>query len=163
MAPKWFTTLFDEGDEAARERTFGEECSAAFHMSLTHRLIAFVACVVTGFVISAGSILVLLHPVKFGVLYTLGNLLSIGSSMFLRGPTKHCATMFAAKRRTATCLLLTVAVSTLVVAVWKGSSMLWLVIVLVCVQFLALAWYTLSYIPYARNAVKAAAAGVLRV
>jgi hypothetical protein len=162
MAPRWFENLFDD-EESTRERTFGDECASAFHVSLANRLVAFVACVVTGFVISAGSLLVLFHPVKFAVLYTLGNMLSIGSSMFLRGPSKHCSTMFAEKRRMATGILLACMAATLTVALWKGSAMLWLVIVLVCVQCLALAWYTLSYIPYARTAVKSAVASVVKV
>jgi len=62
--------------------------------------------------------------------------------------------MFAETRRVATAVYLTLIVVTLSVGVaYEGDGKLALVLICVFAQFLALCWYTLSYIPFARTMV----------
>ena len=91
-------------------------------------------------------------PSTFGVLYTLGNLLSLLSTGFLVGPMRQVRNMFHRKRITATFLYLGALAATLGVAFGTGSTIGTLVMVLL--QFLALIWYTISYVPFAREMVK---------
>jgi hypothetical protein len=65
--------------------------------------------------------------------------------------------MFAETRRTATCVYLILIIVTLSIAFGYddggSGSKGWLVIFCVILQFLSLCWYTLSYIPFARQMV----------
>lgn len=115
----------------------------------------------------------ILKPVTFGVLYTLGNIISLASTGFLVGPMKQVKQMFAEKRIIATIVFLSALVLTLVVAIWVsavcqlrslfvlhslspqgGKKFIPLIIVLIVFQFFALVWYSASYIPFARSAIK---------
>jgi len=119
------------------------------------------------------------NPVPFALKYTLGNILSLGASSFLVGPARQCRTMFAKERRAASlAYLLTLAGSllsllrsptcsppppslaslhsttsslglgTLLSIFWLRLAILALLFILL--QFAALTWYMLSYIPYGR-------------
>ncbi|VDN34954.1 unnamed protein product [Dibothriocephalus latus] len=72
----------------------------------------------------------------FAIFYTFGNLCSLASSFFLMGPVQQCKRMFAETRIIAACLVL-----------W-GKPVLCLLFSVF--QFLALTWYSISYIPLAR-------------
>ncbi|KAI8791953.1 vesicle transport protein SFT2B, partial [Biomphalaria glabrata] len=88
----------------------------------------------------------------FAVLYTLGNLLSLSSTCFLMGPVNQIKKMFAGTRVIATILVFVMIALTLVCAFAVKNKPLTLVC---CVlQFLALLWYSISYIPFARDAIK---------
>lgn len=91
--------------------------------------------------------------VIFAVLYTFGNVLALASTCFLMGPLNQLKKMFAKTRVIATILVLVMFVLTLVCAfALKNGAPL---AILCCVlQFFALTWYSLSYIPYARDAAK---------
>lgn len=80
--------------------------------------------------------------------------------MFLFGPWRQMKNMFAGKRIIATLVYLITLIATLVVAIVVKSVPL--VIVMIIIQFIALVWYTLSYIPYARNLVCNAITGCFR-
>ena len=88
---------------------------------------------------------------QFGVLYTLGNIVALFSTAFLFGPVRQLKNMFHSKRAIATIIYLATLIGTLVVAIMTGSIIA--VLCMIIVQFLALVWYTLSYIPYARDLV----------
>ncbi|XP_020830291.1 vesicle transport protein SFT2B isoform X3 [Phascolarctos cinereus] len=90
--------------------------------------------------------------VLFAAFYTLGNIASLGSTIFLMGPMKQLKRMFEPTRLIATIVMLLCLVLTLCSAFWwhnKGLALLFCIL-----QSLALTWYSLSYIPYAREAVK---------
>jgi len=87
----------------------------------------------------------------FAVLYTLGNLMAVGSTLFLMGPMKQISNMFAKTRAVATIVMLSALVLTLCSAFWWKKNVLALLFVII--QFLAMTWYSISYIPYARDAV----------
>eukprot|EP00887_Chlorella_sp_A99_P001241 scaffold14.g1241.t1 len=112
----------------------------------TTRMLGFAVCVGMGLLFSFLSPMFIFRPTKFAVLYTLGNVLSIFSTMFLVGPFKQIQNMFDPKRAIATVVYLLTMVLTLVAAL-KFHSVI-LCVLLIAVQFCALIWYILSYIPY---------------
>ncbi|XP_074436358.1 vesicle transport protein SFT2A isoform X2 [Larus michahellis] len=70
---------------------------------------------------------------------------------FLMGPLKQLKAMFEPKRLVATVVMLLFLVLTLCAVFWwnkKGLAVLFCIL-----QFLAMTWYSLSYIPFARDAV----------
>ncbi len=90
-----------------------------------------------------------LDVVLFAVFYTLGNLCAIGSSLFLSGPLRQIKSMCQPVRLLCTLAYFLFMGLTLFAALYLQSGALTLVFVL-C-QMCALLWYTLSYIPYARE------------
>ncbi|KAK2531452.1 hypothetical protein Q9233_005704 [Columba guinea] len=111
-------------------------------LSFGTRVRWFAICFVAGIVCSILGTALLWLPkgVKlFAVFYTLGNIAALASTCFLMGPVKQLKTMFEPKRLIAT-----------VVMLWnkKGLAVLFCIL-----QFLAMTWYSLSYIPFARDAV----------
>ncbi|XP_042581098.1 vesicle transport protein SFT2A-like [Cyprinus carpio] len=89
--------------------------------------------------------------ILFIVFYTLGNICSLVSTMFLMGPVKQQKRMCDKTRAFATVVMLTCLVLTLCAAFWWKIFALTLLFVIL--QVLAFAWYSLSYIPFARDAV----------
>ncbi|XP_011877274.1 PREDICTED: vesicle transport protein SFT2B isoform X6 [Vollenhovia emeryi] len=88
----------------------------------------------------------------FAVFYTLGNIISLASTCFLMGPLNQLKKMFAATRLIATILVLVSIALTLFAALHLHNPGLALLFIII--QSLAMTWYSLSYIPYARDAVK---------
>uniref|UniRef100_K7F5N3 Vesicle transport protein n=1 Tax=Pelodiscus sinensis TaxID=13735 RepID=K7F5N3_PELSI len=80
----------------------------------------------------------------FAVFYTIGNISALVSTCFLMGPVKQLKKMFEPTRLIATIVML------VFLLFWgkKGLALLFCIL-----QFLAMTWYSLSYIPYARDAV----------
>lgn len=78
------------------------------------------------------------------------------------GPKRQCQSMFKADRIAATLVYLVTLVATFVVAVFvpsfKGQA--FVVLALLCVQFLALIWYCASYIPGGRMMLKSLVCGM---
>lgn len=122
-------------------------------LSWSTRIKGFIVCFALGILCSLLGTLLLWVSRKglFAVFYTLGNITSIGSTMFLMGPLKQLKRMFEPTRLIATILVLLFFVLTLCSAfLWnKGLALIFCIL-----QSLALTWYSLSYIPYARDAVK---------
>ncbi|XP_053353764.1 SFT2 domain containing 2b [Clarias gariepinus] len=118
------------------------------------RVKAFIACFVLGVVCSILGSCLLWVPkglILFAVFYTFGNIASLLSTMFLMGPLKQLKRMCDKTRALATAIMITCLVLTLCSAFWwqnKGLTVLFCIL-----QFLALTWYSLSYIPFARDAV----------
>jgi len=97
----------------------------------------------------AFSAILLGRPEKFAVPYTLGNILSIGSTAFLIGPAKQLQNMTNPQRLGATIIYVIAMLLTLIVAFKRISAILCLVLIIV--QMGALVWYCASYIPFARQ------------
>ncbi|XP_037247207.1 vesicle transport protein SFT2A-like isoform X3 [Falco biarmicus] len=99
-----------------------------------------------------GASLWFLKGIKLcAVFYTLGNIAALASTCFLMGPVKQLKAMFEPKRLIATILVLLFLVLTLCAVFWwnkKGLALLFCIL-----QMLAMTWYSLSYIPFARDAV----------
>lgn len=95
----------------------------------------------------------------FGILYTLGNVVAICSTLFLMGPMNQLQRMFSETRWIASTVMLSFLLLTLMSAFWwhkKGLTILFCIF-----QFLAMTWYSISYIPFARDAVKKFFDGIL--
>ncbi|XP_051854968.1 vesicle transport protein SFT2B isoform X1 [Antechinus flavipes] len=120
------------------------------------RIKGFAACFAIGIVFSLMGTFLLWVPGKglvlFAAFYTLGNIASLGSTIFLMGPMKQLKRMFEPTRLIATIVMLLCLALTLCSVFWwhkKGLALIFCIL-----QSLALTWYSLSYIPFARDAVK---------
>ncbi|XP_049737272.1 vesicle transport protein SFT2B [Elephas maximus indicus] len=120
------------------------------------RIKGFIACFAVGILCSLLGTLLLWVPKKglvlFIVFYTFGNIASLGSTIFLMGPMKQLKRMFEPTRLIATVVMLLCLVLTLCSAFWwrnKGLALIFCIL-----QSLAMTWYSLSFIPFARDAVK---------
>ncbi|KAG5883577.1 hypothetical protein JTB14_016717 [Gonioctena quinquepunctata] len=123
-------------------------------LSWSTRIKCFLACFVVGILLSVlGSLALVFHRgmTLFAVFYTLGNLVSILSTCFLMGPFNQIKRMFAPTRCIATIVVIVSFTLTLISAIvlHKGG----LAFLFIIIQSLAMTWYSLSYIPYARDAV----------
>ncbi|KAM4771445.1 vesicle transport protein SFT2A [Rhinophrynus dorsalis] len=115
----------------------------------------FAICFACGIACSILASILLFFPpagVKlFAVFYTLGNIAALASTCFLMGPMKQLKKMFEPTRLIATIVMLVCLICTLCAVFWwqkKGLAILFCIL-----QFLALTWYSLSYIPFARDAI----------
>ncbi|TRZ18866.1 hypothetical protein HGM15179_008290 [Zosterops borbonicus] len=125
----------------------------ATSLSWGTRVKGFVACFAIGCLCSILGSCLLWIPKKglvlFAVFYTLGNIASLGSTMFLMGPMKQLKRMFEPTRLIATIVMLLCLILTLCSAFWWRKAGLAL---LFCIlQFFAMAWYSISFIPYASS------------
>ncbi|GAB6025317.1 hypothetical protein CHUAL_010732 [Chamberlinius hualienensis] len=142
------------GNDGDEERGIVQQIGDSTSLSWETRIKGFIACFVIGFLFSIlGSISVFFgNFIMFGVLYTVGSVTAIASTCFLMGPVNQVKKMFASTRLIATIIMLISLIMTLVAAfAWQIGG---LVLIFVIIQFLAMTWYSLSYIPFARDAIK---------
>jgi len=128
-------------------------------LSYQTRLYGFLFCFMVGTFLSISSSffvgMIVLNPAKFAVPYTLGNLLSLGSSMFFVGPKRFFRTMFGDDRRIATSIYLVSLGLTLFSALYLHAALL--TFLLIVVQFGSYLWLMASYIPYGRTMLRGTA------
>eukprot|EP00123_Amoebidium_parasiticum_P021298 comp65165_c0_seq1/m.47976 comp65165_c0_seq1/g.47976 ORF comp65165_c0_seq1/g.47976 comp65165_c0_seq1/m.47976 type:complete len:185 (-) comp65165_c0_seq1:343-897(-) len=122
-------------------------------LSKTQRMYGFGICFAVGLFVSVLSTVSLMfgNVKSFAVLYSLGNMLSFGSTFFLVGPAAHLKTMCVKDRAVASGVAIASIVMTLVAALWLRVGILALLFVLI--QMGAMFWYGLSFIPYGRHMV----------
>eukprot|EP00735_Rhodelphis_limneticus_P015508 TRINITY_DN9789_c0_g1::TRINITY_DN9789_c0_g1_i1::g.4878::m.4878 TRINITY_DN9789_c0_g1::TRINITY_DN9789_c0_g1_i1::g.4878 ORF type:complete len:170 (+),score=35.16,sp/Q8VD57/SFT2B_MOUSE/41.14/2e-28,Got1/PF04178.7/4.1e-24,Bax1-I/PF01027.15/0.025,ABC2_membrane_5/PF13346.1/0.19,DUF4133/PF13571.1/2.5e+03,DUF4133/PF13571.1/0.071,PGG/PF13962.1/0.21,PGG/PF13962.1/1.2e+02,PGG/PF13962.1/9.8e+02,DUF2207/PF09972.4/77 TRINITY_DN9789_c0_g1_i1:119-628(+) len=140
-----------------------EELDDMVSLSKKQRVYGFVGCMALGFIFSCIGTIFLIqlitgNPIPFAFCYTIGNLLSLGSSFFLVGPFKQVQRMVEKTRILATFVYFFAMGLTLYLAIKQplpttGANAI-VIILLIIVQAMAMFWYTLSYIPYARQCVK---------
>eukprot|EP00040_Diaphanoeca_grandis_P029354 m.171741 g.171741 ORF g.171741 m.171741 type:complete len:188 (+) comp31660_c0_seq2:223-786(+) len=162
------------GDEEAVERLEAEDESllggikdevnqacGLCKLTRKQRLYGFFWSLVLGFVMSGLGILLLgLHNILgFAITYSVGTIISISSSMFLFGPWYQIKRMFKETRIFAVLIMLVAIGMTLYVALALRSVPL--AILCVAIQFIAVIWYGLSFIPYARKIVTSCLKGAL--
>ena len=123
-------------------------------LSYTERLTGFAICFVFGFLLSFLSWFAFFRHrfVQYGVITTLGNVCTICSSFFLAGPMKQIKNMVDPNRLIATVIYFFTMILTLVVAFTLKNGLL--VIICSIIQYVAMTWYSLSYIPFARQVIK---------
>ncbi|XP_059923675.1 SFT2 domain containing 2a [Gadus macrocephalus] len=144
------------GEEGrTQDRTILQAANEASTLGWGTRVKGFVGCFVIGCVCTLLGVCVLFIPkigiTLFIVFYSLGNVCSLCSTMFLMGPVKQLKRMCDKTRALATTIMLTCLVLTLCAAFWWKNFGLAL---LFCIlQLLAFAWYGLSYIPFIRDAM----------
>ena len=147
------------------EPSFSDEVGALCpKLTYTQRLYGFVCCFVLGFLLSLFSFVNFVEllqgdPVPFVVMYTLGNILALASSMFLCGPKGQWKNMSKEGRRVTSIVYVLSLLVTLVVCFLTFPDdlrALQALIIIVCLvlQFGAMVWYSLSYIPYGRATAK---------
>ena len=150
----------EDQDNVDEERGFVDQALDASTLSWSTRIKGFAACFILGCIISVlGTICLSLSLSSFAILYTLGNIVALSSTLFLMGPMNQLQRMFAPTRLIATLLMLTFVALTLCSALWwhkKGLAIIFCIL-----QFCAMTWYSLSYIPYARDAIKKCMDGVV--
>ncbi|KAM7266888.1 hypothetical protein ACFE04_009054 [Oxalis oulophora] len=139
----------DDGDR--EDNLLEQDSDAIFNLSTTQRMYAFGGCLLGGFLLMFLSLIVVFKPIKFAVLFVIGNLLAIGSTAFLIGPMQQLRMMFDATRIIATCVYFAFVVLALISALVIHSKVL--TIVFIILEICALIWYSLSYIPFARRIV----------
>lgn len=144
--------------EREDERGIVDELWESSSFSWSTRIKGFIGCFILGIILSImGTCFLWLPGVGlslFAVFYTFGNLVSLGSTFFLMGPVKQIKKMFAETRWIAAIVMILFFALTLMAALWWHRTL----VALICCacQSLAMTWYAISYIPYARNAVKGA-------
>ncbi|KAJ9466148.1 putative vesicle transport protein SFT2B-like [Diplonema papillatum] len=129
-----------------------EESTSWFpSLSWQDRVYGFFLCVGLGFLCSmlAWASFYLGHIVRYSILLSIGNLVSLLSTGFLVGFQKQAQTMFHEKRRVTSSVYLLSMIGTIVVAVLTHKVLL--AVLLCIIQYCALIWYGLSYIPYGRD------------
>ena len=117
------------------------------------RLKGFGITFVLGLLVSVSASLNWGNPRRFAALYTVGNLVSMCGGLFLWGPMRQVKAMFDETRWMSTVAYMLTIVGTLFAALYLEN--LFLTLFFMAAQFLALAWYCLSFIPGARTAVTA--------
>ena len=123
-------------------------------LDLKTRIIGFVISFIVGIFMMISSVsqlftLALGGQKWFAVWYTLGNCVCLSSSFFLMGPKKQCEYMMKPQRKLTTMILFISMISCLIMA-FTGISKI-IILIAIIVQFLALSWYVVSYIPGAQN------------
>mmetsp|Transcript_33076 Transcript_33076/g.105568 ORF Transcript_33076/g.105568 Transcript_33076/m.105568 type:complete len:218 (+) Transcript_33076:94-747(+) len=147
-----------------REKTQYEEmeeacCACCPALTYTQRIYGYLGCLFVSFVLTVGAATRLVEliqgdPAPFAVFYTAQNVTSICASLFLSGPWNQVKKMCDATRYLATSLYFFCMFATLFFVFFTGlpaAAQLSLIFFFIAAQWAALLWYTLSYIPYARE------------
>ncbi|XP_054654642.1 vesicle transport protein SFT2B-like [Dunckerocampus dactyliophorus] len=132
-----------------------ERANEASTLAWRTRMKGFLICFTLGMLCSILGTCMLWLPLfglaVFAVLYSVGNICALASTMFLVGPLRQLKSMCAKERAFATIIMLVCLALTLCSAFWWKSNGLAL---LFCVlQLLAFTWYGLSYVPFARDGI----------
>lgn len=130
-----------------------EENTCCPSLDWSTRLQGFGFCFGIGLILSiGGSVNIWLANIPaFAILYSLGSIISIASSMFLRGPIAQIKSMADPTRALTTFCMIFFLVLTLMAGLWWNNMGLCLLFFVL--QYLSWIWYLLSYIPFARDAV----------
>lgn len=142
------------GQEDNEELGLTAQVLDASTLSYSTRVKWFAICFATGILCSilGSALLFLPNGIKlFAVFYTFGNVAALASTCFLMGPLKQLKRMFEPTRLVATIVMLLCLALTLCAVFWWHKR--GLAIIFCILQFLAMTWYSISYIPFARDAV----------
>ncbi|XP_077231772.1 got1/Sft2-like vescicle transport protein family [Tasmannia lanceolata] len=145
-----------EEEEVSEENTssFFEDFNRQCTLNTKQRLYGFATCLAAGLACTLLSMLVFFNPIKFGITFTFGNLLSLGSTAFLIGPKRQVTMMLDPVRIYATAIYIASLIIALFCALYVHNKLLTLLAIIL--EFGALVWYSLSYIPFARSMVSKA-------
>ncbi|OSX72127.1 hypothetical protein BU14_0464s0001 [Porphyra umbilicalis] len=139
------------------QQSVQQEIGEMFNLSWVQRLTLFVMCFSAGAVMIGLSFMflpmILLKPHKFAAAFTAGNLLAIMSTWVIVGPRAQLASMFHPARATAAAAYIGSLIFALFAAFFGGRLRYPLVLISLVVEVLALVWYSLSYIPFGRQAL----------
>lgn len=159
----------DEESRAAREAAtsnwncpaWAAWCDNLPSLSFRERLLGCVTCMVCGYLMGFGSLirmqkLVTGNPIPLVVNVTVGNVLTLCGSCFLTGPQQQAKRMFHPTRKIASICYLSSMMITLILVLITPSfpTRGFILCLLLIAQYVAITWYCLSYIPFARDAIK---------
>jgi len=145
----------------AELKTFQQEFDKHCGLTKKQRLYGFAICFCIGWFCCIGGLIVLATSLTFfAILYSVGNLVALGSTLFLFGPVAQCKNMFKPIRAVATIVYLITIGTTLGFAFGLENGAL--VLLSLAVQLLAMIWYTASYIPYGRAMIKKMVGGICK-
>jgi len=149
--------------EPEPEPDFMSEINDQCSLSFKNRIIGFGICMGLALFFCILSIFFVaslaFNPSGFAVPYTFGNILALGGTFFIVGPCRQIRMMFKPDRIVATLIYIAAMAGTLWAAFGAHSGIL--VLLFVIIQFCAITWYVLSYIPYARTCVKNCFCGLI--
>ncbi|XP_051148288.1 uncharacterized protein LOC127263349 isoform X1 [Andrographis paniculata] len=146
------------GDEEEQpEPSFLDDFNRNCTLSTKQRLYGFAICLAAGITCTLMSMLVFFHPIKFGITFSFGNVLALGSTAFLIGPKRQLTMMLDPVRIYATAIYMASIIIALFCAEYVQNKLLTLLAIVL--EFGALVWYSLSYIPFARSMVSKIVAG----
>mmetsp|Transcript_17091 Transcript_17091/g.53388 ORF Transcript_17091/g.53388 Transcript_17091/m.53388 type:complete len:221 (+) Transcript_17091:29-691(+) len=146
-------------EKSKLEQLEDELCSCCPTMSYQQRIAGYCTCLFLSFCLTIGAAtrlgeLLAGDPAPFAIFFTFQNVVAICGSFFLSGPAAQCKKMCDSSRFIATTLYFVSMVATLFFAFYTGlpgGAQIGLIILFIFVQWIALLWYTLSFIPYARE------------
>lgn len=140
------------------EEQIYETCCPA--LSYRTRFIGFCVCMFASFVLALFASFMLRRllyrgdAVPFAIAYTLDNVVAILGSMFMAGPCAQLKTMCAPKRRVSFTIYIIALGLTLFFAFATqvpDGARFGCILASLFIQWLALMWYTLSYVPFAHD------------
>jgi hypothetical protein len=138
-----------------KEESLSEEWEEMSSLTMSQRLTGFFMSLGMGivFIIIAISFVptLALFPKKFAFFYSCGSFFAVISTSFLVGPRKQITMMFESHRAHAAAGYFISFFMTLVAAVSWSSTVL--SIAFASCQVVAVLWYSLSFIPFARQVV----------
>uniref|UniRef100_A0A6T6H7X9 Vesicle transport protein n=1 Tax=Craspedostauros australis TaxID=1486917 RepID=A0A6T6H7X9_9STRA len=129
-------------------------------LSLRERMLGCATCMVCGYILSFGSFLrfrslITGDPVPIVVHVTIGNILALCGTCFLTGPTSQVRRMWHQSRRGASIMYLSSMWITIILLFLPKFVMRgFLLFLLIIIQYIAITWYCLSYIPFGREMLK---------
>lgn len=137
-----------DSPQVAQSGEENESCCP--NMSKPYRIAGFLICAVLGlfFGLFSFSNVIPGGNANNGYWITGGNLLCICSTLFLTSFSTQMKKMLEPVRALNTLILLGSMGCTLAFAILKWTSILWIPI---CVQYAAMVWYILSYIPHGQE------------
>ncbi|KAG4941835.1 hypothetical protein JHK87_045706 [Glycine soja] len=118
---------------------FNRNCT----LSTTQRLYGFAICFAAGLTCTLLSMLVFFKPIKFAIAFTLGNLLSLGSTAFLIGPKRQVTMMLDPVRIYATAIYIASMIIALFCALYVHNKLLTFLAIIL--EFGALVWYVTNF------------------
>ena len=140
------------------QRTPEEEDSLSSlfpELSFRERLIGFACCYALGFLISLSSFgsfseFLAGEPLRFAILYSMGNLTSLCATLFFVGFKRQFKNMTNKKRRITAAVYLGCVLFTPITAYFFPDMRI-LLVGLVILQWASLTWYSLSYVPFGQR------------
>lgn len=146
----------DSDSTTSESAGFAAQLRDSTTLGWTSRIKGFAICFGLAFLSCILGTFFLFIPIKglrlFAIFYSLGNIMAVSSTSFLIGPLKQVKKMFDPTRILATLVTITFLILTLISALYLKKT--GLTIVCCLIQFVAMTWYCLSYIPFARDAVR---------
>merc|ERR1711934_803084 len=135
-----------------QQPSFMESLENELTLSYQKRIVCFAVTLVLGLGCCFLSTWLLVFPRVFAKWYSIGSILILGSTFFLRGPVAQMKSMCDSSRYLASTIYIMSIILTLFFALYMhriGLSM-----IMVVVQVCAAVWYAASYIWFAQDCIK---------